>query len=170
MKNNTELNKQKQAELLAKAKPFIDSLPKEVFEKIRKRKVIAERGKAIVKLRDKFNLSFPWIGRILKQDHTTVMYRYQKLTGYKPKKYVFGKIKPKPKFRRINENFNNHLFNRQGDYKVNAGVEFMPAVATLPATKFNVGKSYAEYQAEAKERWKKKQILYHKNQLSKLSK
>ena len=57
---------------------YIDSLPKEVFEKTRKPDVVSLRRTVIKVLREYYYLSFPAIGKIFKQDHTTAIYAYNK--------------------------------------------------------------------------------------------
>ena len=167
MPNNKKLSQQKREEKLAKARPYINSLNKEIFKKTRKAEIVLQRGNAVVELKKKYHLSYFQIGKIFNLDHSSVIYLYRKFTGEKPKKYIFGRTKPKPKSK-PKQNFNNHLFNRQSEYRIVGDREFIPANGIMLVEIRNTGKNYEEYQKEAKLRYKEKQIIYYKKQLAKL--
>ena len=68
----------------AQAKLLLKSLPKDVqdalFSRSRAKHVMAIRGKVIVLLKDRFELSFPAIAELLgRKEHTTVMHHYHRI-------------------------------------------------------------------------------------------
>lgn len=59
---------------------------KDLVSKSRNPYFVKARREATFLLREKLSLTFPYIGQLLNQDHTTAIYNFRKLTNYdKPK-------------------------------------------------------------------------------------